>query len=176
MDIERLKRINAKVNWVMVIISACTLTFMAFMTSLDVFLRYVFNSPLPASVEISQLLEPWVIFLPFAYTLAMDRHVRVSLVTMRLPRKLRLFSDLFSLLIAFALFTALTIFSWGDFYQSWSINEIMMAAIILPWWAGKLAMPIGMALLVVQCVITAIVTVHKYFNPPEHEEIVLPAL
>lgn len=173
---KRLERANEKINMLMVAISATCLTFMAFMTTLDVVLRYVFNSPLPASVELSQLIEPWVIFLPFAYTLAMGRHVKVGLLTLRLPRKLKLASDLFALALGFVLFTILTIYSWQDFHQSWSINEIMMAAIILPWWAGKLAMPIGMALLCAQCAATALMTVEEYKNPLGEQKSTLPAL
>lgn len=173
---ERLKRINEKINMVMVAVSAACLTFMAFMTALDVALRYLLNAPLPASVELSQLIESWVIFLPFAYTLAMGRHVKVGLLTLRLPPRLKLFSDLFALALGLALFAVLTFYSWQDFYQSWSINEIMMAAIILPWWAGKLAMPIGMALLCAQSVVTALLVVEKYKNPSGEQKIVLPAL
>ena len=173
--LESLKRLNERINWVMIAVSASALTFMAFMTTVDVILR-AFKNPFPASVEISQLIEPWVIFLPFAYTLAMDRHVKVGLLTLRLPRFWKLLSDLFALLVALGLFAALTWYSWLDFHQSWAINEIMMAAIILPWWAGKLAMPIGMALLTVQCVISAVFVVEEYKNPSAEQKIVLPAL
>ena len=170
-----LKRVNERINWVMIAVSASALTFMAFMTTVDVVLR-AFKRPFPASVEISQLIEPWVIFLPFAYTLAMDRHVKVGLLTLRLPRFWKLLSDLFALLVALGLFTALTWYAWLDFHQSWRINEIMMAAIILPWWAGKLAMPIGMGLLAVQCVISAVFVVEEYKNPSAEQKIILPAV
>lgn len=173
--LERLKYINERINWVMIALSASALTFMAFMTTVDVILR-AFKNPFPASVEISQLIEPWVIFLPFAYTLAMDRHVKLGLLTLRLPRFWKLLSDLFALLIALLLFAALTWFSWLDFRQSWGINEIMMAAIILPWWIGKMAMPIGMGLLTMQCVISAIFVLEEYKNPSAEQKMVLPAL
>lgn len=172
--IERLRLINNRVNWLAVLISAAVLTVMAFMTTIDVTLR-AFGRPFKASVEISQLMEAWVIFLPFAYTLAMDRHVKVSIISMRLPRGLRLASNLFSLFLGLCLFTLTTWYSWIEFYKSWSINEIMMAAILLPLWIGKLAMPIGMGLLTLQCIISSVLFVHDYKNNAD-EKIVLPAV
>lgn len=168
-----LRSVNTRVNWLAVLISSVVLTVMAFMTTFDVTLR-AFGRPFPASVEISQLMEAWVIFLPFAYTLAMDRHVKVTIITMRLPRAWRLASNLFGLFTGMILFALMTWFSWFEFYHSWSINEFMMAAIILPYWLGKLAMPIGMALLTIQCVISSIMFIHEYRTGAD-DKFVLPA-
>ena len=77
---------------------------MASMILVDVTLRYFFHSPLAASVEISQLIEPWVVFLPFAYTLTVGGHVQVTLVTMRLPAKWRLVCDIFAYIVDFLFF------------------------------------------------------------------------
>lgn len=49
-----------------------------------------------------------------------------------------------------------------------------MAAIILPYWLGKLAMPIGMALLTIQCVISSIMFIHEYRTGAD-DKFVLPA-
>lgn len=102
-----LRSVNTRVNWLAVLISSVVLTVMAFMTTFDVTLR-AFGRPFPASVEISQLMEAWVIFLPFAYTLAMDRHVKVTIITMRLPRAWRLASNLFGLFTGMILFALMT--------------------------------------------------------------------
>lgn len=159
----RLKKLNRQANALAVLISSVVLTIMAFMTSIDVTLR-LFGQPFRASVEISQLMEAWVIFLPFAYTLAMDRHVKVTILTARLPRLGRLISNLFALVLGTVLFAVITWLSWLEFHHSWSIDEFMMAAIILPYWLGKLAMPIGMGLLAIQCVLSAIFLVDDYRN------------
>jgi TRAP-type C4-dicarboxylate transport system permease small subunit len=132
--------------------SSALLCAMAFMVTVDVTMRYFFNSPLPASVEICQLIEPWVIFLPFAYTLTIGGHVQVTLFTMRLPKKWRFASDIFAYSIDFIFFSLLCYFSWVEFSQSFAIGEIMLAAIKLPWWSGKLAMPLGSFLIALQCI------------------------
>jgi len=148
----KMDNLLAIANGIMVFISVVILVFISLMIGLDVFLRYVFNSPLPATVDISQLLLPWIGFLPFAYTLATGRHVRVTLVITKLPRKLRIFADILAYVTAFTFFICLCYYSWREFWHSLNINEIMLAAINLPWWIGKFALPLGMFFIAVQCV------------------------
>jgi TRAP-type C4-dicarboxylate transport system permease small subunit len=138
-------------NRLLVYLSCLALLGMSIMISVDVVLRFFFNAPLPASVEISQLIEPWVIFLPFAYTLAIGGHVRVTLITMRISPRWQAVCEIFACGVDFVFFLILGYFSWIEFAHSLSINEIMLAAIRLPWWAGKLAMPIGVFVIAIQC-------------------------
>jgi len=145
----------------LVYLSSVLLFGMATMILSDVTLRYFFNSPLAASVEISQLIEPWVIFLPFAYTLAIGGHVQVTLVTMRLPARWRLACDIFAYTVDFLFFTVLCYFSWLEFGHSLAIGEIMLASIRLPWWAGKLAMPLGSLFIGLQCIFQILSTVKE---------------
>jgi TRAP-type C4-dicarboxylate transport system permease small subunit len=147
-----------------VYVSSCALVFMAFMIVVDVFLRYVFNSPLPASVESSELIEPYVVFLPFAYALFADRHVRVTLLISRFPARIRLAAEIFAYLLGFAFFAILCYYSWEEFWQSYVIDETMLAAIRLPWWAGKFSMPIGMALVAAEAALTVLRTAMIWRN------------
>lgn len=147
------ERINQGANAVLVAVSAVVLISMAFMVTYDVFVRNVFNAPLPASVEISQLMEPYVVFLPFAYTLAIGSHVRVTLLTMRLPDFLFLSSEILVYLLDLLFFSLLAYFSWAEFMESWAVDEIMLAAIKLPWWVGKFSMPLGMFFMALQCLL-----------------------
>jgi len=152
---------DIRLNRVLVYLASFMLCAMATMIVVDVTLRYFFNAPLAASVEISQLIEPWVVFLPFAYTLFVGGHVRVTLVTMRLPEKWRLGCDIFTYIVDFVFFALLCYFSWVEFAHSFAIGEIMLASIRLPWWSGKLAMPIGCFFIGVQCIFQILSTVKK---------------
>lgn len=142
-------------------LSGLALTAMAFMITADVILRYVFNAPLPASVEISQLLEPYIIFLPMAYTFALGRHVQVTVLTMQLSNATQRMLQVFVLLVDTLFFVLVTWFAWKEFYGSFMVNEIMLAAIRLPWWVGKFAMPLGMALVVVECLLQAACVIRR---------------
>lgn len=112
----------------------------------DIFLRYFFSRPLPATWEIGELCMPHVVFLPFAYALTRGSHVRVAMLTSRISaekqRRLRIVTNLLSA----AMGGILTLYSWRYFHFSFSIREEMLAAVELMWWWGKIAMPVGLAI------------------------------
>ena len=116
----------------------------------DVLLRYAFKAPLPASVNMTELFMPYIVFLPLAYALSQEQHVRVSLALERLPASARRYAAIVSNLIALVLCVLLVYQSGRFFWESFIIRERMLAPIYLPWWVGKLAMPVGFALMAVR--------------------------
>ena len=145
------EKVLTMTNNVLQVITGCVLTFIFSMVTLDVFLRYVFNRPLPASQSISELLVGWVIFLPYAYTLLIGGHVRVSLLLVKLPARLQIVADIFVYAVDFIFFALLTYWTWLFFWQSFLEGEIMWAATKLPWWVGKMSMFIGLFFISVTC-------------------------
>jgi TRAP-type C4-dicarboxylate transport system permease small subunit len=153
--IRSLVNLFTRINKITVFIASLVLIATAVMLTYDVFRRYVFNAPLPASVEISSLLQAWVIFLPFAFTLAVGQHVRVTILTSRLPRTVQKSLNVLSCLVTGVVCLFLSWFAWVEFKVSWDLNEIMMAPIIVYWWIGKFAAPVGMFLFAAQAFVLA---------------------
>ena len=148
-----LKRIDngiVGIEKVLTALSWMVALFVTLMIVTDVFLRFVFNHPLPASWEISEICMPFIVFFPFAHTLRIDGHVRVSLVKDRVPEKVRLGFDLFAQIVSFLICAILTYYSWGRFWESFKMDEEILAAIRLPWWVGKGAMPIGFGMFAIR--------------------------
>lgn len=135
-QIERIEKGLTDCSWVVCI-------FVTLMIVVDIFLRFFFNQPLPASWEISEILMPYIVFFPFAYTATINAHVRVSLIRDRMPERVRLGFDLLSYGICSLMCAFMTYWSWLRFVESFATREEILAAIKLPWWFGKLAMPIG---------------------------------
>lgn len=131
--------------------SGLSLLSLTLMIVADTFSRYVFSAPFPASVEISQLIQPYVVFLPFAYALSTGSHVRVTLLTGRISGRLKKWIDCIPYMIGLIFFSIMTYMSWLNFWESFIINETMLAAIKLYWWIGKLAMPLGTVLIAIEC-------------------------
>jgi len=134
-------------------ISYVALTFMTLMIVVDVFGRFVFNRPLPATVDMTELVMPYIIFICLAYTLATGGHVRVSLLLDRVPPRARAGFEIFVSIVGFVVFGLITTWAWFHFWHSFLIREQMLAPIYLPWFMGKLAMPIGCALFSIQFLI-----------------------
>lgn len=149
--LDRVERILSLARMAGVIASAAALSGLVLMITLDTFFRYVFLSPFPATVETSQLVEPYVIFLPMAFALSSGSHVRVSLLTSRFSRRMGAYANCLAYALGFVFFATMTYIGWVTFWSSFVINETVLAAIVLYLWTGKFAMPLGMALITIEC-------------------------
>jgi len=126
-------------SWVVII-------FLTLMIVIDVSGRFFFNRPLPATWELGEICMPYIVFFPFAYTLIRDSHIRVLLIknqfSPRTQRRMKFFTDAISLSIC----ALMTYYSWLRFWESYTLDEEMLAAVRILWWWGKIAMPIGMGM------------------------------
>lgn len=144
--LQRLEKRLTDISWI-VCISVTV------MIVIDIFLRFAFNHPLPASWEISEVMMPFIVFFPFAYTSTIDAHVRVSLIKDRVSPKVRIWFEMSANTISLLMCAMITYWSWLRFWESFMINEEMLAAIKIPWWLGKMAMPIGMGMFAIRYLI-----------------------
>ena len=154
-SIRLLLKLFTNINKLMVFAASATLTATAVMLTCDVSRRYLFNAPLPASVEISSLLQAYVIFLPLAYTLAKNQHVRVTVLTGILSQKLQKWLLFMAYMVMGIVAGTLAWHGWHEFVVSYSVNEIMMAPIIVYWWIGKFSAPFGLLILSLQAFLLA---------------------
>jgi len=136
---QKIEKILTEISWVVCL--ALTLSLV-----IDILLRFFLNMPLPASWEICELFMPFIVFFPLAYTSTINAHVYVSLIKERVPPKVRISFEIFANSVSFVMCALLTYWSLLRFWESFLIREEMMAMIKLPWWLGKMAMPIGMGL------------------------------
>ena len=58
--------------------------FMMTLTSVDILLRYLFNSPIPSTYELMELSLPVAAYLPFAFVQRTKGHITIEFVTERL--------------------------------------------------------------------------------------------
>ena len=83
--------------------------------------RYFLNRPISWVLEITQYILVWFTFLSIAWILRIDRHIKVEVLTMHLPRRpqiiLELFSDVIGLVVTGVLtsFGGIVVF---EFYRS----------------------------------------------------------
>jgi len=152
-------------------VAGITLIAIVIMVSVDVFKRYVFNEPIPGGVEITQLMMPWAIFLGFTYALLMGTHVQMSLLIERTPKRVSLGLQSFGHLAGLFLTGVLAVGGWLFFWDSFMIKEIMFSTIDLPWYIGKLAMPIGMFIFSLQYLVLLITYLIRLFSKEEVSEV-----
>lgn len=140
---ERMFQVLMSLEKALVFVTNGVLILLTSMIVIDVCLRFFLNKPLPASVESTELMMPYIVFCPLAYTLTKGGHVRISLFVDRMPPGARSVCQVVSVLIGFLLCGMLAYWGWLHFWESFVIREEMLAIIKLPWWVGKFAMPVG---------------------------------
>lgn len=127
------------------LISGFLLLTISFMETADVIARYFFLSPIPGTLEIIRIMMPFVCFCAFAYAFLQGTHVRVSLITSRLPSRLGRINEFVANIISLVGLGIIVYGSWLYFQESLRIKEIMAsgADFWIPLWLGKFGLPFG---------------------------------
>lgn len=100
-----LEKINAVMNAGAIII----LINMVVVISLQIVMRYVFNSPLKWTEELARYSYAWFCLFGVALVTKDRSHLTVSFLVDRLPRKIRSFLNIFSLAIMLIFFIGVSI-------------------------------------------------------------------
>jgi TRAP-type C4-dicarboxylate transport system permease small subunit len=111
-----LKRLDRGIRYVEnVLLAICGVIFMGmiFLGTVDVFGRYLFNSPVQGSLELMQVIMGAIVMLGWAYTQKEDGHVKVELITNLLPIRARYVLKLIMTILALFLFATIAYKSWG---------------------------------------------------------------
>ncbi len=113
--------------------------------------RYVFNRSSNAWLEIQWYLFSFVFLFCAGYTLLHNQHVRIDVVSANLSGRGRAWIDILGT-IFFLMPMAITIMvlSWPVFLDAYRSNEVSTNAGGLLIWPGRLMLPIGFFLLILQ--------------------------
>jgi TRAP-type C4-dicarboxylate transport system permease small subunit len=77
---------------------------MVLLTVTDVCLRYIFNSPITGSYEVTEFMMAVLVFASVGFTMSVKDHVSVDLVVTKLPDRVRALLEAITCLLAFGLF------------------------------------------------------------------------
>ena len=136
-----------KVFKFMALIVIILLAFIILMVVADVTMRWLFNRPFPATIEIIRLSLPCICFLPLAYTLVQGKHINVTAIPDRMPIRFQHVCNGFINALGFIYFSIITYWSLIYFLDSFAIREMANATIPLPWYVGKFALFLGSLLI-----------------------------
>lgn len=142
--IDRLnERVGRSVNWLvllMVVISAG-----------NAVSRKLFSLSSNAFLEIQWTLFAAVFLLAAGYTLKHNEHVRIDVLSSRLSTRARAWIDLVGGVFFLLPLTGLVLYyAWPFFTDSWTSQEWSNNPGGLILWPGKLLVPLGFALLLLQ--------------------------
>ena len=131
-----------KVSRFLYILAICILAALMFLTVVDVFGRYIFNSPITGTQELSEISLMLITFLGISFTALSKGHVRVELLLMFLPQNARVTLEIVSDIICLIVSSAITYSGFtyaGTVYQRGISTELLD----IPTWPFLCCLAIG---------------------------------
>jgi TRAP-type C4-dicarboxylate transport system permease small subunit len=138
---------------------------MIFPTTLDVILRYIFNSPLPDIFQLTEFMMVGLVYLAIAYVQSIKDHIKIEVVTARLPQKIRDGLDLFGYVVGLLIFGMITWQSGRLAWAAWVNEDYTMGIIHFPLWPAKTILPIGTCLLCLRLILDILSGFTKFPEP-----------
>jgi TRAP-type mannitol/chloroaromatic compound transport system permease small subunit len=118
-------------------------------TIFDVALRYFFQSPTLWARELVALLFGPMWMLSGAYLLTTDYQVRMDLVYYRFSARKKAIVDLMTFTLFFFYFGIIVFYGWQDWWSGFINNEHSRSVWRPVLWPFKLAIPVGVSLLLI---------------------------
>lgn len=118
--------------------------------------------------EMEWHIHALLFFLCIGWAYIKNAHVRIELVSERLPRRARLWIELLGCLLFLIPYCAIVFYHGIDWWErSWAIGEVSDSATGLPYrWAIKAALPIGFALIFLGGLTVLLRKIVELFGPP----------
>ena len=120
---QRLYRIYGRLLRGFGLISSLSTFVMMVLVVANIFGRYLLNKPLDGTLEFTESLLVLIIFLSVALTQFDGGHIRVTLLTRRLPKGWAQALNIFCMLAGAAFFSWCAYAAWRFALQSWSFKE-----------------------------------------------------
>lgn len=117
----------------------------------NIFMRYLFNSPLAWTEEILQMLLVWASFLGASALVRRREHVFISFVTDKLPPRLAHWNEqIFS--VGIILLSAAVMLYWGTELLSYSAYR-STPMLQIPYYWIHVAIPVSAVVMIYHCVV-----------------------
>lgn len=136
----------------LMVVSWAIVGFIMVLITADVLGRYLFSTPIIGTLELTEAIMPFAIFFALAHAQASGGHIRVSVVTGRLPYRLGQWVDILAHVVALAFFGFLTWYSGMTAVESWQYREASEGLLRIPLYPAKFGISIGSAAMALQLV------------------------
>jgi len=156
------------IEYILLCGSILIILFIAFFVGAEVFMRYVFNSPIQGHLELSELMLPMIVFLALSYTQATHGNIGMDLVLDALSPKVRHYATIAALVISIFICSVLAYFSFKNALQLWRFDDVTMTPPYVKTWPSATAIPLGYILVSMRMFLQLLHMVdHERFPPHE---------
>lgn len=134
--------------------------------------RTLFNSPIPAYIDLVELSMATFAFLGVAYCQRLGGHVRMDWLVKMIKGRAHWAMEIMSTLIALAIIGVLAWYGFEHFLRAWQLGDSTIDA-ELPLWPSKLIVPVAFALLWLRLLVQLAAYV-RLWRHPEAELVAVP--
>lgn len=142
-----------KIEFVLLFIAGIFVMVSMFMVSIDVFLRAVFNSPLPGVYELVGFLFVAAVALGLPYAQAEKDNISINIVTKYFPEKVQKLMAIVA--YSLAIITVAVLF-WENSKRaliSFQVKDYTMGLVQVPFWPAKTLLALGLFVLLIRFII-----------------------
>ncbi|MBD8892908.1 TRAP transporter small permease subunit [Roseibium litorale] len=136
----------ATVEDVFNLIAASSILILMLMAVAQIFLRTLFNSPIPGFIDITEQAMAVFTFMGIAYCQRVGGHIRMEIVLGALRGRTLWIAEFLGVLVVLIVILALVFGSWFHFMRAWQLGDSTID-IGLATWPSKLLVPVAMTLL-----------------------------
>lgn len=119
---------------------------------LDVLGTYFLHKPVPAALELQEVLLAIMVFMGLSHAQSLRAHISVDIVIQNLPARLQRVLDLVVLVVSAVIFA---IIAWRCGELAWSslgMRETASASFAFPVYPAKICVALGAALASLECI------------------------
>lgn len=151
-------------------VAAGIVAIMMVLTSLDVAMRYAFNSPLPWVYDVTILyLLPAAFVFGFSYTLRSNNHISVDFFARWLPVSIQKYWATLSSAVAGIIFLYIAFIASEVAWDAWVNEDVMFGTLNWLMWPSNAVIPIGLAPLALRCFHSALCSARRDLKLPDVE-------
>ncbi|GAA4282778.1 hypothetical protein GCM10022261_03090 [Brevibacterium daeguense] len=151
---QTLDRVSKSVSLTLAVLAASVIAVIMIMTTADVIKRFFTGSSIPGTAEFSEVFLVVAVYFGLAYAMRTGAHVGVDLVLMRLKPRAAKIVQVTGLTIGIVILVWMTFETVGTAMHSIAVNEFRYGIIKVPVWPAKLAIPLGLLALILECLVT----------------------
>ena len=123
---------------------------LVFLMTLQIFCRYVLNSPLSWTDEVSRYLFVWFTFMGVSYCTLTDNHIRIDILETLVPKLKKPFMFIGdAMVLAFALYMYIP--SWKQLLDL-KARKVTSPALMIPMWIVYLSLFLALTLVTIRLI------------------------
>ncbi len=123
--LQQTRKVVQKITYYFAYAGMFALLPLMLLTSGDVIGRGVFNKPVPGTMELSSYILVIFILCGLAYTYQLKGHVRVTMLLDKLPSRLALGMETFTLLMSLFIVGIITVEGWSVAWDQNTVSDML---------------------------------------------------